>query len=71
MEARIKIRKLLGEISTPELWCELARRIGVRFGKIQMAIHDGRPSKFATLDMKICTEDDKKSGCLVQHERAE
>ena len=53
MDASMSLRDLLGRVATSDLWSELARRFGVKFGKIQMAIHDGRPSKFATLDMKI------------------
>ena len=58
MDASMKLRDLLGRMTTTDLWMELAKRFGVKFGKIQMAIHDGRPSKYATIDMKISTEDD-------------
>jgi len=54
----LSLSGIFEDIKTNELWTELARRLGVKFGKIQMAIHDGRPSKYATVDMKINTEDD-------------
>jgi hypothetical protein len=53
---------MLERVATSELLTELARRFNVRFGKIQMAIHDGRPSKYATIDMKVSTDD--KAGDL-------
>ena len=47
-------------VPTPELWIELAKRFGIRFGKIQMAIHEGKPSKYAQVDMKISTDGKKE-----------
>ena len=57
MDAGVSLRALLEKTTTSELWMELAKRLGVRFGKIQIAIHDGRPSKYATVDMKVSTDD--------------
>jgi hypothetical protein len=54
----MKLRDLLGKVATSELWLELAKRLGVRFGKIQMAVHDWKPSKYATVDMKVSTDDE-------------
>jgi hypothetical protein len=54
-----RLREILERMTTAELWIELARRLNLRFGKIQMAIHDGRPSKYATVDMRISTDEDK------------
>ena len=54
-----RFREMLERMTTAELWIELARRLNLRFGKIQMAIHDGRPSKYATIDMRISTDEDK------------
>ena len=48
--------KIIEDITTSDLWKEIARRFNVRFGKIQMSIHDGRPSKFANVDLKFDTE---------------
>jgi len=60
MDAGLRLRDLLERVATSELWSELARRFGVKFGQIQMAIHDGRPSKIATLNnVKINTDDEK------------
>jgi hypothetical protein len=54
----LTLARILEDIKTTELWGELARRLGVRFGKIQVAIHDGRPSKYATIDMRVSTEEE-------------
>ena len=62
MERGLNIGEILDRIATKDLWCELAKRLGVKFGKIQMAIHDGRPSKYANIDVKVCTDDDTRSG---------
>ena len=48
--------KLIEDIATSDLWKEIAKRFNIRFGKIQMSIHDGRPSKFANVDLKFDTE---------------
>jgi hypothetical protein len=61
MSERINFRKLLEQIGTIDLWVELARRLNVRFGKIQMAIHDGRPSKYANLDIRVSTDEASES----------
>ncbi len=53
---KVNFVKLFEEIGTSELWRELARRMNVRFGKIQMAIHEGKPSKFAQVDIQINTD---------------
>lgn len=53
-----RLRDALERLTTADLWIELARRLNLRFGKIQMAIHDGRPSKYATVDMRISTEEE-------------
>jgi hypothetical protein len=57
MSEKINFRKLLEQIGTKDLWIELARRLNVRFGKIQMAIHDGRPSRYANLDIRVSTDE--------------
>lgn len=49
MEVSMKLREVFDRATTTEIWMELAKRLGVKFGKIQMAIHDGKPSKYATL----------------------
>ena len=56
----IDYSKILKSITTSDLWCEVARRFNVKFGKIQVAIHEGRPSKFANIDLRVNTEDETK-----------
>ena len=51
------LKKILEQIGTKDLWIELARRLNVRFGKIQMAIHEGRPSRYANLDIRVSTDE--------------
>ncbi len=47
-------------IATGDLWSEIAKRFNIKFGKIQVAIHEGRPSKFANIDLRVNTEDETK-----------
>ena len=55
---KINFRKLFEQIGTAEIWAELARRLNVQFGKIQMSIHEGKPSKYANIDIRVNTESD-------------
>ena len=50
------LKNSLRSIATSEIWIELAKRLNVRFGKIQMAIHEGRPSKYANVDIRVTTD---------------
>lgn len=43
----------LSKISLDDLWNEIGRRLNIRFGKIQMVFHNGKPSPYANLDVKI------------------
>jgi hypothetical protein len=49
------IKAILIEISTGDLWAEIARRLNITYGKVQMTFHDGRPSEYTHLDIKIQT----------------
>ena len=53
---KVNFKVFFEQIGTTELWSELARRMNIRFGKIQMAIHNGKPSKFAQIDIQVSTE---------------
>ena len=35
-------KKILANIQTADLWAEIARRFNIKYGKIQMAIHQYR-----------------------------
>ena len=48
---------LLKDVSTKSLWTELARRLKVKYGKIQMSFHKGEPSNFTQLDITVPTEE--------------
>ena len=48
---------ILKRIQTAELWKEIARRLNVKFGKIQMAIHGGNPAQYASLDLRVPMDD--------------
>ena len=52
--------QILKSITTSDLWSEIARRFNVKFGKIQVAIHEGRPSKFANIDLRVSTDEKLK-----------
>jgi hypothetical protein len=56
-ENKIAIKNTFSQFETTDIWIELARRFNVRFGKIQMAIHEGKPSKYANVDMRIDTDE--------------
>lgn len=60
MSEGLGFKKLLEQIGTSELWTELAKRFDVQFGKIQMAIHNGRPSKFAEIQNRLDIEEKVK-----------
>ena len=55
---KVNFKKLFEQVATAEIWVELARRLNVRFGKIQMSIHEGKPSKFANVDIRVSTDSD-------------
>ena len=57
---KINFKKLFEQVATAEIWMELARRLNVRFGKIQMSIHEGKPSKFANVDIRVSTDSDSE-----------
>jgi len=61
METGTKLLTILDKATTSEIWVELAKRFGIKFGKIQMSIHDGRPSKYAMVDLKVNLEEESKS----------
>lgn len=47
----------LSKISLIELWNEIGKRLNLKFGKIQMSFHNGRPSPYANVDMKVKTDE--------------
>ena len=55
---KVNFKKFFEQVATSELWIEIARRFNVKFGKIQVAIHEGRPSKFANIDIRVNTAPD-------------
>ncbi len=46
----------LAKISLSDLWAEIGRRLNLKFGKVQMTYHNGKPSPYANVDLKIKTE---------------
>lgn len=54
-ETNCPIEKIIRLIPNEELWLEIVRRLGVKFGKIQMIIHAGKPSRFASIESRIET----------------
>ena len=55
------LNKNLTEAKTSDLWGEIAKRLNVRFGKIQMMIHEGKPTKYANIDMRVATETENET----------
>ena len=58
METRAGMMKQLETITTMDLWAELGRRFNVKYGKIQMAFHGGRPSDCTSLEMRVSLGDE-------------
>lgn len=53
------VRTNLGGVKTKELCVEIARRFNIRFGKVHLVFHDGRPSKYADVDVRVELEPDR------------
>lgn len=51
----------LANISLSDLWAEIGRRLNLKFGKVQMTYHNGKPSPYANVDIKIKTETEEVS----------
>ena len=55
----LKNANCLTDISTialSDLWAEIGRRLNLKFGKVQMSYHNGKPSQYANVDLKIKTD---------------
>lgn len=50
----------ISKISLSELWNEIGKRLNVQFGKVQMAFHNGRPSTYANIDLKVKVETEEQ-----------
>ncbi len=59
-----KTRVDLSRITLSDLWSEIARRLNLKFGSIQMSFHNGKPSAYTNLDLKIKTDDETDSSAL-------
>lgn len=53
-------RSELSGISLSDLWAEIGRRLNLKFGKVQMSYHNGKPSHYANVDLKIKTESEEE-----------
>jgi|AntRauTorckE6833_2_1112554.scaffolds.fasta_scaffold294461_1 hypothetical protein len=53
-------RSELSNISLGELWAEIGRRLNLKFGKVQMCYHNGKPSQYANVDLKIKTDTEEE-----------
>jgi hypothetical protein len=60
VEKSVRFESALNSISNSEIWIELAKRLGVQFGKVQMIFHNGRPSKYVSVDMRVNADDGKQ-----------
>lgn len=50
----------LTKITLSELWAEIGKRLNLKFGKVQMSFHNGKPSPYANVDLKIKTEPEEE-----------
>lgn len=56
MRANMIQQKDISMLTLNELWQEIGKRLNIQFGKIQMAFHNGKPSAYANIDMKVKVE---------------
>jgi hypothetical protein len=50
----------LSTIALSDLWTEIGRRLNLKFGKVQMSYHNGKPSQYANVDLKIKTDTEEE-----------
>lgn len=50
----------ISKLSLSELWQEIGKRLNLQFGKVQMAFHNGRPSTYANIDLKVKVETEEQ-----------
>lgn len=53
----------LSKVSLNDLWVEIGKRLNLQFGKIQMAFHNGKPSTYANIDIKVKVETEEQVAC--------
>lgn len=56
METKIEKQREISKCSIFDLWTEIGKRLNLQFGKVQMSYHNGKPSAYANVDLKIKTE---------------
>ena len=60
-EQQNRTSRINEQVPLAEIWTELARRLNIRFGKIQVSIHDGKPAKYANIDIRVNTDSELES----------
>ena len=50
----------ISTIALTDLWAEIGRRLNLKFGKVQMSYHNGKPSQYANVDLKIKTDTEEE-----------
>lgn len=50
----------ISTIALSDLWAEIGRRLNLKFGKVQMSYHNGKPSQYANVDLKIKIETEEE-----------
>ena len=53
--------KDMSSLTLNELWQEIGKRLNIQFGKIQMAFHNGKPSAYANIDLKVKVETEEQT----------
>jgi hypothetical protein len=56
MEKKMGNKSELSKCSILDLWTEIGKRLNLQYGKVQMSYHNGKPSAYANVDLKIKTE---------------
>lgn len=50
----------ISKITLNDLWLEIGKRLNLQFGKVQMAFHNGKPSSYANIDLKVKVETEEQ-----------
>ncbi len=61
MKAAEKMKAIdISKITLNDLWLEIGKRLNLQFGKVQMAFHNGKPSSYANIDLKVKVETEEQ-----------
>lgn len=58
MNKVVLLPNALKTIPTRLLWAEIAKRLKLNFGQVQMTFHGGEPSRFAVITQSVSSDQD-------------